>query len=159
MHIIIGMPPLIIMTGMPAPIIVIMRWQHSLNMSIDMPSLGMTLHIMPLAVISHDIFIIGTGMPDIIGIMPLPIIGIMLPIIGMPPIIGFIMGIMPPIIPIMGFIMGFIIIGFIIIGIMPPIIGMLAGVLVGIGIAVDIVGFSSLRWSFEAQEPSQGSRA
>ena len=119
MHIIIGMPPHIIIIGMPALIIVITRWQHSLNISIDMPSPGIILHIMVLPDISQDIFIIGTGigiMPDIIGIIP--------PIMGMPPIIGIppIMGIMPDIIGIMPDIIGM------------PIMGVVAGIVpVGIG--------------------------
>jgi hypothetical protein len=133
MHIIIGMPPHIIIMGMPAPIMFIMRWQHSSNISFDMPSLGITLHIMVLPDISQDIFIIGTGigiippiMPDIMGIMP-DIIGIMLFIIGIMP------GIIPPIIGIIPGIIG--------------IIGMLAGI-APIGIccmAVFIVGGSLLR--------------
>ncbi len=98
MHIIIGMPPHIIIMGIPAPIIAIILWQHSLNISIDMPSLGMTLQVIPLALISHVIFIMGTGIgiiPPIIGIMP-PIIGIIPPIMGiMPPIIGMFAGIVP----------------------------------------------------------------
>jgi hypothetical protein len=96
MHIIIGMPPHIIIIGMPADIMLIIRWQYSLNMSIDMPSMGMTLHIIASLVISQVMRIIGIGMG--IGIMPL-IIGIIPPIIGiMPPIIGImgIVGIMPP---------------------------------------------------------------
>jgi hypothetical protein len=109
MHIIIGMPPHIIIMGMPAPIIVIMRWQHSSNISFDMPSLGITLHIMALPDISQDIFIIGTG----IGIMP----GII------PPIMLDIMGIMPDIIGIMLFIIG------IMPGIMPPIIGIIPDIM------------------------------
>jgi len=133
MHIIMGMPPHIIIIGMPAPIIVIMRWQHSLNISIDMPSPGMTLQVMALPDISQLIFIIGTG----IGIMP-GIIGIIPPIMGMPPIIGImpdIMG-MPDIIGIIPPIMG----------IMPGIIGMLAGMApAGICIAVFIVVGSLLR--------------
>jgi hypothetical protein len=136
MHIIIGMPPHIIIIGMPAFIMLIMRWQHSSNISFDMPSLGMTLQVMALPAISQDIFIIGTGigiMPPIIGIIPgiPPIIGIMLFIIGIMP------GIIPPIIGIMPDIMG----------IMPDIIGMLAGIApIGICcIAVFIVVGSLLR--------------
>jgi hypothetical protein len=116
MHIIMGMPPHIIIIGMPAPIIVIMRWQHSLNISMDMPSPGMTLQVIMLPAISQLIFIIGTA----IGIMP----GIIPPIMGMPDIIGII----PPIM-----------------GIMPG-IGMLAGMApVGICIAVFISIGSLLR--------------
>ena len=107
MHIIIGMPPHIIIMGMPAPIMLIMRWQHSLNISMDMPSPGMTLHIIMPPDISQLIFIIGTA----IGIMP-GIIGIIPFIMGMPPIIG----IMPDI-------MG--------IGIIPPIMGIMPGIIVG----------------------------
>ena len=111
MHIIMGMPPHIIIMGMPAPIMVIMRWQHSLNISIDMPSPGIILHVIMLPDISQDIFIIGTGigiMPDIIGIIPL--------IIGIPPIMGImpdIIGIMPDIIgmPIMGVVAGIVPVG------------------------------------------------
>ena len=100
MHIIIGMPPHIIIMGMPAPIMLVMRWQHSLNISMDMPSLGMILHIMALPDISQLIFIIGMA----IGIMPgiIDIIGF---IMGMPPIIGIIppiIGIIPPIMGIIG---------------------------------------------------------
>ena len=123
MHIIMGMPPHIIIMGMPAPIMVIMRWQHSLNISMDMPSPGMTLHIIMPPDISQLIFIIGTAigiMPGIIGIIPFimgmpPIIGIMPGIMGIPPIIGII----PPII-----------------GIMFGIIGMLAGMAPVICVAV-----------------------
>jgi len=133
MHIIMGMPPHIIIMGMPAPIMVIMRWQHSLNISMDMPSPGMTLQVMALPDISQLIFIIGTAigiMPGIIGIIPLimgmpPIIGIMPGIMDMPDI----MGIIPPIM-----------------GIMPGITGMLAGMApVGICIAVFISIGSLLR--------------
>lgn len=118
MHIIMGMPPHIIIMGMPAPIMLIMRWQHSLNISMDMPSPGMTLHIIMPPDISQLIFIIGTAigiMPGIIpGIIP-PIIGIMPGIMGIPPIIGII----PPIM-----------------GIMFGIIGMLAGMAPVICVAV-----------------------
>jgi hypothetical protein len=134
MHIIMGMPPHIIIIGMPAPIMVIMRWQHSLNISMDMPSPGMTLQVMALPDISQLIFIIGTA----IGIMPGIIPGIIPPIMGIPPIIGIMPGIMdmPGIIGIIPPIMG----------IMPGIIGMLAGMApVGICIAVFIVVGSLLR--------------
>ena len=134
MHIIIGMPPHIIIIGMPAPIMVIMRWQHSLNISMDMPSLGMTLHTMALPDISQLIFIIGTAigiMPGIIGIIPL--------IMGMPPIIGIMpdimgIGIIPPIM-----------------GIMPGIIGMLAGMAPVICVAVFICIGSLLRFRLSLQ--------
>ena len=134
MHIIIGMPPHIIIMGMPAPIMVIMRWQHSLNISMDMPSPGMTLQVMALPDISQLIFIIGTA----IGIMP-GIIGIILFIMGMPPIIGIMpdimgIGIIPPII-----------------GIMPDIIGILAGMAPVICVAVFICIGSLLRCRLRLQ--------
>ncbi|MDK4734315.1 hypothetical protein [Rhizobium sp. CNPSo 3490] len=101
------MPPQFIMTGMPPDIMDIMRLQHSMNMSLSMPSIGFISQTMPSAVMVHFIepiiiiigiiapFIIGiTGKPDIIGIMP-PIIGfimagIMLFIIGIMFMAGFI---------------------------------------------------------------------
>jgi hypothetical protein len=93
------MPPHIIMQGMPISIILIMFSQHILNMSADMPSIGIMVQVMePSAAISQDMRHIMPGIiPPICiwGIMP-PIIGIIPPIcIGdiMPPI----MGIMPPI--------------------------------------------------------------
>lgn len=100
---IIGMPPHIIIMGMPPCIMDIMRLQQSMNMSMLMPSIGIISHVMPFLVIVQVILAIMTGI--ICGIMP--------------PIIGFIM---PPIMPIIGFIMGMPIIG-IIWGIMPFIIG------------------------------------
>jgi len=134
MHIIMGMPPHIIIIGMPAPIMVIMRWQHSVNISMDMPSPGMILQVIMPPGISQLIFIIGTA----IGIMP----GIIPFIMGMPPIIGIMPGIIPPIMgmpPIIGIIPP-------IIGIMPDIIGMLAGMApVGICIAVFMIVGSLLR--------------
>ncbi len=101
------MLPHIIMTGMPDDIMDIMRLQHSMNMSLSMPSIGIISQTMPFGVILHVI------LPIIICIMGI--------------IIGFIMG-MPPIMePIIGFIIGFII------GI-APIIGMLLimGFIIGI---------------------------
>ncbi|MBX5139503.1 hypothetical protein HJB79_12115 [Rhizobium lentis] len=102
------MPPQFIMTGMPPDIMDIMRLQHSMNMSLSMPSIGFISQTMPSAVmeqfIEPIIIIIGIIAPFIIGIMGMPdIIGIM------PPIIGFIMaGIMLFIIGIM-FMAGFIV--------------------------------------------------
>ena len=141
MHIIMGMPPHIIIMGMPAPIIVIMRWQHSLNISMDMPSPGMTLHIIMPPDISQLIFIIGTA----IGIMPGIIPGIIPPIMGMPPIIGIMPGIMgmPPIIGIIPPIMG----------IMFGIIGMLAGMAPVIWVAVFMSIGSLLRLSHASDLP------
>ncbi|NEI71659.1 hypothetical protein GR212_18920 [Rhizobium lusitanum] len=95
------MLPHIIIIGMPFDIMDIMRLQASMNMSLSMPSIGIISQTMPLAVILQVI------LPIIICIMGI-IIGFIIgiwPIMGMPPIIGFIMG-MPPI---MGFIIGFII--------------------------------------------------
>ncbi|RUM08943.1 hypothetical protein [Rhizobium chutanense] len=106
------MPPQFIMTGMPPDIIDIMRLQHSMNMSLSMPSIGFISQTMPSAVMVHfmaPIIIIIIGMEAIIGIIPPFIMG-MPPIIGIiPPIIGFIMaGIMLFIIGIM-FMAGFIV--------------------------------------------------
>jgi hypothetical protein len=94
------MPPHIIIIGMPPDIIDIMRLQHSMNMSLSMPSIGIISQVMPSAVILQVMvhIIIGIPMPPIIGIiMPFIIIGFM------PAIMGFIM---PPIIGIMLFIIG-----------------------------------------------------
>jgi hypothetical protein len=101
MHIII-MPPQFIIIGMPAPIMLIMFWQHCLNMSFMESSIGpISQVIIPFGAIVQVILhiIIGMVMP---GIPPIkPIIGIM------PLIIGFIiMGVMPPI---MLFIIGIIV--------------------------------------------------
>ncbi len=149
MHIIIGMPPHIIIIGIPIAIIAFIASQRSVMRAIIDGSIGIIFMTMPSFVISQDIrHVIGIIPPLIIGIiigiiMPLPI---MPPIIGIipPPIIGFIiMGIIPPPIPppimgfiamgipppIMGFIMGFIIppIGMLLIGML--LIGMLFGML------------------------------
>lgn len=125
------MPPHIIIIGMPPDIMDIMRLQHSMNMSLSMPSIGFISQVMPSAVMVQDIMpiIIGIIMPFIMG-MP-PIIGIM------PFIIPFIMG-MPPIIGIIGFIIPPII-GFI----MPPIIGFIGIMLFIIGIMF-MAGFIGL---------------
>jgi len=95
---IIGMPPHIIIMGMPPCIMAIMRLQQSMNMSLLASSIGIISHIMPFLVIWQVILAIMTGI--ICGIMP-PIIGFIIgmPIIGiMPFIIGIIWGIMLPII-------------------------------------------------------------
>ncbi|SDF39094.1 hypothetical protein SAMN04490204_0555 [Pseudomonas thivervalensis] len=98
---IIGMPLQLIIIGMPqSPIIFIIRAQQFFIMSMFMPAIGMTLHIMQSAITVHSIthFIDGIGMPIIgIGIITLAIgmamlagdmhIMLMLPqciIIGMP---------------------------------------------------------------------------
>ncbi|XXU34855.1 hypothetical protein WME93_38835 [Sorangium sp. So ce1000] len=115
MHIIMGIPPHIIIMGMPADIIFVMASQRSFSMSIDMPSGGIILQTIPSLVISHDILhiigipmpivpimdIIGMPMPIMLGIMPIMgIIGVPMPI--MPGIIGILMPIMPGIMPVMG---------------------------------------------------------
>jgi hypothetical protein len=98
---IIGMPLQLIIIGMPqSPIIFIIKAQQFFIMSMFMPAIGMTLHIMQSAITVHSIthFIDGIGMPIIgIGIIMLAIgmamlagdmhIMLMLPqciIIGMP---------------------------------------------------------------------------
>ncbi|RKD60785.1 hypothetical protein [Rhizobium sp. WW_1] len=111
------MLPHIIMAGMPDDIIDIMRLQHSMNMSLSMPSIGIISQAMPFGVILHVI------LPIIICIMGI--------------IIGFIIG-MPPIIePIIGFIMGFIIGIAPIIGI-PLIMGFIIGIMFIAGFIVVI---------------------
>jgi hypothetical protein len=124
MHIIIGMPPHIIIIGAPMAIIDVMASQRSCIRGIIDASVGIIFIVMPSFVISQDILhIIGIMLPIIIGIiMPMP--GIMPFIIDMPPmppiIMGFIIGIimpMPgimPFIPLIPLIMGFIIGPFII---------------------------------------------
>ena len=95
MHIII-MPPQFIIIGMPVFIMLIMFWQHCMNMSFMEASMGVISQVMPFGVIVQVILHIIMG------------IGIAIP--GIPPIIGMlIIGIMP----------------FIIIGFMPPIIGII----------------------------------
>lgn len=112
------MPPQIIAIGMPACEMVIMRLQVSVNMSADMPSIGMMRQVMPSAVISQlTRHIIGIIMPAIIAI-------------GMPAIIGLII--------IMGFIIGFIM-PAIIAGVMPPAVGIPAGIVMGISMGIGII--------------------
>lgn len=115
MHIIIGMPPHIIIMGAPMAIIDCMASQRSFMRGIIDASVGIIFIIMPSFVISQDIL-------HIIGIMPLIIIGIIMPMPPIMPFIGimpFIMGIMPmPIMP----------------GIMPFIIGIMFGIMLFIGI-------------------------
>lgn len=103
------MPPHAIIMGMPMVVMLIMRSQHSMNMSFMAASIGTISQVMPVGVIVQVILHIIIG----IGIMPF-IIGIML----------FIIGIMAPIICI---------------GIMPAIIGMVIGDIACIGIALLIV--------------------
>jgi hypothetical protein len=108
MHIIIGMPPHIIIIGAPMAIIDCMASQRSFMRGIIDASVGIIFIIMPSFVISHVIL-------HIIGIMPLIIMGIIMP---MPPIMPFIIGMPMPFIGIMPFIMG-------IMPIMPFIIGIM----------------------------------
>jgi hypothetical protein len=100
-HIIMGIPPHIIIMGIPADIIFVMASQRSFSMSIDTPSGGIILQIIPSLVISHDILhIIGMPMPIMPGIMLIMgAIGMPMPIMG---VIGMPMPIMPGIMPIMG---------------------------------------------------------
>src|ERR1051326_4892567 len=122
------MPPHIIMQGIPACIIDIIISQRPFIISIWAGSIGIILQTIPSLPISQVIL-------HIIGIMPMPIIGI---IIGMP-MPMCIMGFMP--IPI---IMGFIIIGFIPMWPMWPIIGFIGiwWFIIGIGIAFIMVAAS-----------------
>jgi hypothetical protein len=105
MHIIIGIPPHIIMHGMPAAIIAIMALQRSRIMSICELSMGTSLQVMPSLVISQDIrhiigimLAIGIGIAIGMGIgMDIagdPIIGMAGIPIGLIPIIPMGMGIM-----------------------------------------------------------------
>jgi len=86
-HIVI--PPQAIIIGMPMFIMVIIRWQHSMNISFMDSSIGAISHFMPVGVMVQVILHI------IIAIIEL-IIGIMEPIIGIG-IMPFIIGIMEPI--------------------------------------------------------------
>ncbi|MBB3428943.1 hypothetical protein FHT85_005974 [Rhizobium sp. BK312] len=96
------MLPHIIIIGIPDDIMDIMRLQHSMNMSLSMPSIGIISQTMPFGVILQVILpIIICIMGIIIGFIMAFIIGIA-PIIGMLLIMGFIIGIM--------FIAGFIIV-------------------------------------------------
>ncbi|MBX3205210.1 MAG: hypothetical protein KF764_09080 [Labilithrix sp.] len=139
MHIIIGMPPHIIIIGAPMAIIAVMASQRSFMRGIIDASIGVIFIIMPSFVISQDILhiigimpppiigiIMGIIMPFIIGMFMGIIMGIMPPCIGIPPCIG--MPVIPPcigicigIMPAMPLIMGMLLIGMLFIGI--PIIG------------------------------------
>ncbi|WP_193528681.1 hypothetical protein [Rhodopseudomonas palustris] len=105
------MPPQLIIIGMPPVIMVIMFWQHCMNMSFIAGSIGAISQLMVpfgdiVQVILH--IIIGIAMPG-------------MPIIDMPAIIGF------------------IIIGFIMAGI-PPIIGIGIGIIgIAVFMALSIV--------------------
>lgn len=88
------MPPQFIIIGMPAFIMLIMFWQHCMNMSFMEASMGVISQVMPFGVIVQVVLhiIMGIAMPGIPPIIGIPIIGIMpFIIIGfMPPIIGII---------------------------------------------------------------------
>ncbi|WP_437315298.1 hypothetical protein [Sorangium sp. So ce385] len=126
MPIIMGIPPHIINIGIPDDIIRVMASQRSLSMSMDMPSAGVILQVIPSFVISQDILhIIGMPMPIMPGIMPMPIMPgimpmpIMLGIMPMPIMLGIIGIPMPMPMPIILDIIGMLIMG--IIGIPMPI--------------------------------------
>jgi len=103
-HIIMGIPPPIIIMGAPIAIIEVIASQRSFMRAIIDGSVGIIFMTMPSFVISQDILHIIGDMPLIImGIIIMPMPFIMPPIIGigimpfiMPPIIGII-GIIPPI--------------------------------------------------------------
>ena len=85
-------PPQAIIMGMPMFIMVIIRWQHSMNMSFMESSMGVISHFIPVGVMAqvilHIITAIGIMEPIIgIGIMPF-IIGIMEPIMGIGIMVG-----------------------------------------------------------------------
>lgn len=124
---IIGMPPQVIIIGIPMAIMDAIFSQHIFIISMVMPpSIGIILQTIPASVISTVILHIGIGI--IIG-MPIP-----------PPIIGICIGIpIPP--PIIGIIMP-IMLG---IGIIP--MGMFIGMFIGICIAGIMVWILSI--SFE----------
>ena len=103
-----GMPPQTIIIGIPLPIMVIMRWHISMKAALDMPSIAVISQTMPLAVILQVQFAIIMG------------IGIIMPPIGMP----FIMGI-------------------------PFIIGICIGIIIGICMGIDIIGAFMTRGPFE----------
>ncbi len=81
--IIIVMPQIIIM-GMPDFIMLIMRLQHSMNISFGMPSIGIISQTRPVSVISQVV-------RHIIGIIIIGIIGMPFIMPGIGIIIGFIM--------------------------------------------------------------------
>src|SRR5689334_8014625 len=102
MHVIIGMPPIIIIMGIPMLMNFIMASQRSRIISRVTPSAGTILQVMPSLPISMVMrHAIGLAVPAIVsGIMP--IMGIMLGIIpdimlGIIPIMGIMLGIIPDI--------------------------------------------------------------
>lgn len=146
MHIIIGMPPHIIIMGAPIAIIDCMASQRSFMRGIIDASVGIIFMTMPSFVISQDIeHIIGIMPLIIIGIIAMPMPGIMpfiiIGIIPMPPIIdGIIMPFIPciPFMPLMPFIIGMFIGIMLFIGIMGPFI-------IGIAFMVSSTGCSGAR--------------
>jgi hypothetical protein len=132
MHIIMGMPPHIIIMGIPADIMRAIASQRSFIMSIEVSPSGIILQVMPSFVISQDIrHIMGIMfMPIMPGIMPMPIMpGIIMPGIMFMPIMP---GIIMPGIPIMfiGIMLG-IIMGIMGIMFWPMFIGII-GMFIGI---------------------------
>lgn len=138
MHTIIGMPPIIIIMGIPMLIIFIMASQRSRIISRVTPSAGIILQIMPSLPISMVMrHAIAMPVPDIVlGIIP--IIGIMPDIMfGIIPIIGIIPDIMFGIIP--GIMLG--IIPGIMLGIIPDImLGIIPIMGIMLGIIPDVIG-------------------
>src|SRR5512145_3369495 len=124
MHIIMGVPPHIIMAGIPTFIIPFIMSQAAFIMSICAGSVGAILQTMPSLVISTVILHIIMAR---IGIMPfiMPIIGFII-CMG----IGIIMGM-----PIMPFCIG-----------MPP-IGICMGMAIGIIISGIIIGAAFMAWN------------
>lgn len=98
-HIIIGIAPQLIIIGMPLFMADIMRSQVSVNIAIDMPSMGDISQVMPLSVIVQVMVAIIMGMA-IIGMAPIigicigiiDILDMGMPIIGAPPIMFGIIG-------------------------------------------------------------------
>ena len=85
MHIIIGMLPHIIIIGIPVAIIFAMASQRSFIISMEMPSAGIILQIIPSFAISQDILHIIGAAPGIMPIMGMPMPMFIIPgIIGMP---------------------------------------------------------------------------
>jgi hypothetical protein len=79
MHIIIGMPPHVIIMGAPIAIIALIASQRSVMRDIIAGSVGIIFIVMPSFVISQDILHIIGIMPGIITgiIMLMPFMGIM----------------------------------------------------------------------------------
>ena len=99
MHAITGMPPIIIIMGIPMLIIFIMASQRSRIISRVTPSAGIILQVMPSLPISMVMrHAIGMPVPDImLGIIP--IMGIIPDIMfGIIPIMGIMLGIIPDVI-------------------------------------------------------------